>query len=323
MSQSAGKPRYSPVDLSAVRTYSQKQRATKVHGAEVAPSTRLPAPGAMAAELFDSLPDYLAAKQFRQLVEAMATAHRAGRNIGVAFGAHLVKVGCGPILVDLIDRGIVTCISTNGAGAIHDLELALFGATSEDVGANLADGSFGMVTETPAAFAQILARAASTGRGLGRSVGEFILEQPGANAAASVFAAAARAGIPATVSVAVGTDTIHMHPNIDLAAVGGASGVDFRLLCSFACELGGGVWINAGSAVILPEVFLKAVTVARNLGHSLEGLTAANLDMIRHYRPGVNVVGRPVAPGFGVQITGHHELIWPMIRLAVLERLMK
>ena len=178
-----------------------------------------------------------------------------------------------------------------------------------------------MATETPAAFAQILGRAASTSAGW-PSVGEFIVEQPGARGGLGLRRGGP-AGIPATVSVAVGTDTIHMHPNIDLAAVGAASGVDFRLLCSFACELGGGVWINAGSAVILPEVFLKAVTVARNLGHSLDGLTAANLDMIRHYRPGVNVVGRPVAPGFGVQITGHYESLWPMLRLAVLEQLMK
>lgn len=312
------KPAFDPIDLSKVRTYSQADRQTKVNPAALA---GLPEAGASAAELLDSLPDYLAVRQLRQLADAVATAHGAGRPVGFAFGAHVVKVGCSPIICDLIRRGIINAIATNGAGAIHDLELAMFGATSEDVAANLADGSFGMVSETPAAFEKILAAANANGRGLGHNVGRFLLDAKAPHASASVFAAAAAAGIPAAVSVAIGTDTIHMHPNVDPAAIGQASGVDFRILCQFACDLAGGVWINAGSAVIMPEVFLKAVTVARNLGHSFDGLTTANLDMIRHYRPSVNVVGRPVAAGRGLSITGHHEIVLPLLRLAILERL--
>ncbi|MDD4890303.1 MAG: hypothetical protein PHU85_10275 [Phycisphaerae bacterium] len=318
MTDQPNDPKYLPVDLSAVRTYSQAKRQTKVDPASVA---GLPAAGATTRELLDSLPDFLAARHLRQLADAIATAHRAGRPVGFAFGAHVVKVGCSPIVCDLIERGVISAVATNGAGAIHDLELAMFGATSEDVAANLADGSFGMVAETPAAFAEILAAAKRNGRGLGRNVGEFLLAKAAPHAKQSIFAAAARAGIPAAVSTAIGTDTIHMHPNVDPAEVGRASGVDFRILCRFACDLDGGVWINAGSAVIMPEVFLKVITVARNLGHALDGLTTANLDMIRHYRPGVNVTGRPVAAGRGLTITGHHEILLPLLRMAVLERL--
>ncbi len=320
--------KYQPLDLSRVRTYSQARRAAKVapdfgEPSRAAGLAGLPPAGASAGELLDSLPDFLAGRQFRQLVEAIVAAHRAGRPVGLAFGAHVIKVGCSPIVVDLLDRGIVTAVATNGAGAIHDLELAMFGATSEDVAANLADGSFGMVAETPAAFAEVLALAGRTGRGLGRSVGEFLLGQRAPHVGLSIFAAATRAGAPACVFTAIGTDTIHMHPNVDPAGLAAASAIDFRILCSVACDLAGGVWINAGSAVILPEAFLKAVTVARNLGHSLAGLTTADLDMIRHYRPSMNVVARPVEPGRGLHITGHHELLLPLLRQAVLERLGK
>ncbi|MDG2149329.1 MAG: hypothetical protein P8N09_07380, partial [Planctomycetota bacterium] len=218
-----------------------------------------------------------------------------------------------------MERGIVTALATNGSGAIHDYEIAAVGHSSEDVGAGLDDGSWGMVGETAQALNASAVRAASEGIGLGESVGRLIHEQDLPNASMSLAAAAHRLDMPLSVHVGIGTDTVHMHDNADGAAIGQASMTDFRLLASVVAELSGGVYVNLGSAVILPEVFVKALNVARNLGETVEGFTTANLDMLRQYRPRVNVLQRPA--GEAIEITGHHEINLPLLRWAVLRRL--
>jgi hypothetical protein len=325
-------PRYQPVDLSRLETYSVAQRG---HRADANRLAKLPEVGASAAELLRSFPPYLGADQFGRLVTHIAKAVRTDRPVVAAFGAHVVKVGCGPILVDLMERGIVRALAMHGAVAIHDAELALFGATSEDVGANLHDGKFGMVRETMEFFDEVVRRSTAEGIGLGAAVGKSLHACDAPNAQYSVLATAHRLNLPATVHVAVGTDTVHMSGGMDMAALGTATGQDFRLICAVVADLGaaagdlnaassdiGGVWLNLGSAVLLPEVFLKAVSVARNLGANLDALVTANLDMLRHYRPHNNVVTRPVREADrGLSITGHHEILLPLLRLAILEEL--
>ncbi|GAG25169.1 unnamed protein product, partial [marine sediment metagenome] len=257
--------------------------------------------GASAAELLASLPDFLGARELRSVALAIVAARKADRPVVFALGGHVVKVGCSPVIIDLMRRGWVSALACNGATAIHDVEAATFGQTSEDVAANLASGEFGMVSETAEFFAQAAVRGANDNVGLGRAVGQLLTERSPEHLPISLLATASELGLPATVHVAWGTDTVHMHPQVDAAAMGRASGTDFRLLCSVVQDLGadppdapGGVWCNVGSAVILPEVFLKAVTVARNLGARLEGMVTANFDMLGHYRPRQNVITRPV-----------------------------
>jgi len=313
-----------PVDLSQVKTYSVAARGHKVETAGLA---RLPKRGASFRAWWKSLPDYLGAANLRRAVEAIATARRGGRRVVFAMGAHVIKVGCSPIVVDLIERGFVNAIAVNGATAIHDVELAIFGETSEEVADTIHDGRFGMVRETPDFFAAAAKRGAA-GAGLGAAIGGTLHELRPPFGRHSVMLAAHRAGIPATVHVAIGTDTIHMHPQLDPAALGRSSGIDFRLACAVVGELGasrrngpGGVWVNVGSTVILPEVFLKAVAVARNLGHNLDAMRTVNLDMLRHYRPHQNVLTRPVGKGHGIEVVGHHEVTLPLLRQALVEGL--
>jgi len=314
-----------PVDLSRLKTFSISERGHKVESARVA---GLPERGTTFAAWLASLPPYLGAESLRRGVEAMVAARRADRGVAWALGAHVVKVGCGTIVADLIRRKAITAIAMNGATAIHDYELATFGATSEEVADTIHDGRFGMVRETADFFGRAVAAAAKDDIGLGAATGRLLLSERSPNQHASILAAAAEAGVPATVHVALGTDTIHMHPQIDPGALGRASAVDFRLVCGVVSELGAaqpggaaGVWCNVGSAVVLPEVFLKAVAVARNLGHSLDELVALNLDMQTHYRPRQNVIGRPVARGHGFEIIGQHEILLPLIRQALVEAL--
>ncbi len=310
------------LDWSRLRLKSRRQRQHKV--ALTALGKPTPA-GCTFREWLAALPDFLGAAELRRVVDAVVAARRAGRPVVLGFGGHVVKTGGGPLVIDLIARGVITALATNGSGAIHDLELAETGATSEDVGDTIRDGSFGMVHETCARMNAAAQLGTQLG-GLGRALGKLLAEGDAPHKELSLFVAAYRAGIPATVHVAVGTDTVHMHPEADGAAIGAASLADFRTICAVVADMGaanagepGGVWLNFGSAVILPEVFLKAVAVARNLGHPLDGMHTAVFDMLRHYRPTQNIVLRPVAPGFGHTLIGQHEILLPLLRQAVLE----
>jgi hypothetical protein len=333
---------YKPADLSKLKTYPIGQRA---HNFDVKRLAGLPPKGVAFHRWLDSLPPFLGAEALKKLAAAIAAARRADRPVVFALGAHVVKVGCSPIICDLIERGIVTAVAMNGATAIHDIEVAIFGETSEEVADTIRDGSFGMVQETPAFFADAIRRAPSRDQGLGAALGEHLLRSRSPNRRYSILAAARKAGIPATVHVAIGTDTIHMHHAVAESDLVALSAIDFRRICSVVGDMApargekssrrptrgkktaaspstketAGVWCNVGSAVILPEVFLKAVAVARNLGSDLDHITTANLDMIRHYRPSENVIGRPVRKGRGLQITGHHEIMLPLLRQALVE----
>lgn len=316
---------YKPIDPSKLRTYSAHERA---HRSEVARFAKLPEAGASARELLDAMPAFLGVESLRRAVAATVAARRAGRPVVWAMGAHVIKVGCAPIVIDLIRRDIVTGVVFNGAGAIHDVEVATLGATSEDVAANIRDGMFGMVRETASIFDEIEVAADRDETGLGAAVGRWLLEHRPANVRHSILAAAAEKSIPATVHVAIGTDTIHMLDRSDGAALGRASLRDFRIACSVVADMAsekgtapGGVWYNIGSAVVLPEVFLKAVSVARNMGANLDAMVTVNMDMLRHYRPQMNVVRRPVVEGNGLDIAGHHEILLPLLRQALIESL--
>ena len=267
-----------------------------------------------------SLPGLLAAKDFKDVVDAIVAAKRAGKAIIWGLGAHVLKTGLSPVLVDLMERGFVSAIATNGAGIIHDFEIALSGGTSEDVDATLGPGTFGMAEETGTQLNRAINDGVAEGLGLGQSVGKFLVASKPPFAQISVAAAAWRLQIPVTVHVAIGTDIIHMHPQASGAAIGEASLRDFKYFVSSVANLENGVYLNCGSAVVLPEVFLKAVAIARNEGRSLDGLTTVNLDFLRHYRPLTNVVNRPTAgTGRGYSLTGHHELLIPLLAAALIE----
>ncbi|MGE3166653.1 MAG: hypothetical protein AB7O52_17260 [Planctomycetota bacterium] len=304
-----------PLDLSGLTTYSIRDRKNLVRHTEFA---RLVEPTASVVEFLDSLPRFLAARELLGAAECTARSVRRGRPVVVALGGHVVKVGLGPVLIDLLDRKVISALVMNGATAIHDFEIAMVGATSEDVHENLQHGRFGMARETPIAFGRALGRARD-GIGLGRAIGEQILADGLPHADVSLLAQAARRRVPLTVHVGVGTDTIHMHPEIDGAELGLASHLDFRLLARIGLDLDDGTWINMGSAVVLPEVFLKIVSLARNLGRAVKGVTAINFDMLQHYRTQQNVLKRPVDRG--ISITGHHEINIPLFRLALLAEL--
>jgi len=303
-----------PFDLSAVSTRPLAGRTSIV---DVSRFGSVPDPGCDVAGLLASLPDLLAARSLRDLAAHVARAHRGGHGVALAMGGHVVKTGCGPTLLDLVRRGIVTSLHMAGSTAIHDWEIAVAGHTSEDVAAGLGDGAYGMSDETGRAFAEASERAAREGLGLGRALGLGLLARDAPHRAASLLAAAAERRLPCTVHVALGTDTVHVHPLADGAHTGAATQTDFRIACTVVSRLDHGVWLNLGSAVIMPEVFLKAVSVARNTGHPVEDLTTANFDMLRHYRPLTNVVKRPPARGY--DIAGHHEIMLPLLRLAILD----
>jgi hypothetical protein len=300
-----------PLDLSTTRALPLAGRANKC---EVERFRAPAAPGAAIDDVLASFPDFLGARSLRALAECIAASHVGGRHVVVALGGHVIKVGCGPVLIDLMERGIVTALAVNGAFVIHDYEIALQGATSEFVDETIRDGSFGWARETADAFARACTRGAREGIGLGRAMALEAEKLPQADH--SVLAACARLGVPITVHVGIGTDTVHMHPALSGADLGEASHLDFRIAARIATELEGGVWINVGSAVVMPEVFLKLVSIARNLNHPLANVVAANLDMQRHYRTDANVIGRPVARG--IEVLGHHEINLPLLRHAIL-----
>ncbi len=237
-------------------------------------------------------------------------------------GAHVIKVGLNPVVIDLMERGIITAVAMNGAGIIHDSELAMAGQTSEDVSASIGNGSFGMAHEINSFLSDAIHKAGQKSSGLGETIGLAMIEGNLPFLDQSILAAGARLGIPVTVHVAFGTDIIHMHPGFDPNAAGAATHIDFRTFASVIATLEGGIYLNVGSAVILPEVFLKAVTLVRNLGHNLDNFTTVNMDFIRHYRPITNVVNRPTARGGqGFDLTGHHEIMLPLIAAGVIEEI--
>lgn len=268
----------------------------------------------------DSLPRVLAAESLKQLRDAIVASRSQGRHVLAALGGHVIKTGCGPYLNDWIARGVLTGVAMNGSAAIHDLELAVAGHTSEDVGARLGDGTFGFARETSELFASACNRAAELGTGLGNALGQVILGHGGPGLDASVLVTALRHRVPVTVHVAIGTDIVHMTSLMDGAKLGRAAMDDFRTLCALVARLEGGIWLNLGSAVVMPEIFLKAVSMARNLGFSLEGMTAANLDFQQQYRGRLNVLQRP--GGEGIALTGHHELLIPLLHAAVADRIL-
>ena len=278
-----------------------------------------PANGSCSLEEFlDGLPAVLAADSLKQLRDAIVLANSRGRQVLAGIGGHVIKTGCGPYLNDWITRGVLNGVAMNGSAAIHDLELAIAGHTSEDVGPRLSEGIFGFARETSSLFITACNQAASQGIGLGAALGAVILEHGGPGLDSSLLVTALRKGIPATVHVAIGTDIVHMAPQLDGAALGQATLTDFRILCGLVARLEEGVWLNLGSAVIMPEVFLKTVAIARNLGYSLDGMTTANLDFQQQYRGRLNVLDRP--GGAGIALTGHHELLIPLLHAAVVAR---
>lgn len=279
-------------------------------------------PGASFGHFMDSLPSVLAAGQLRELARFIADAHLGGRTFLLMTGAHSIKTGLSPLICELLRDGILSAVATNGAAVIHDFELALAGRTSEDVGAGLENGSFGMAEETGAFLNRAAGIAARENRGLGEVIGQEILAQGLKHRDISVFATAYEAGASATVHVAIGADIIHMHPKADGAAIGRATLADFHRLSAVVGTLSGGVAVNLGSAVIMPEVFLKALNLCRNLGSSVRDFTTADMDFVRHYRPRVNVVERPTSDGGrGIMLTGHHEIMFPLLVAAVREEL--
>ena len=305
-----------PFDLNGLKTYDLASRPSKVFVGDLG---RPLAPGSTIAAWLDSLPNQLAAVGLRRVRDHLARAHRTARTVAVAIGGHVIKTGCAPYLIDLIHRGIVTSVAMNGSAAIHDFELAFAGKTSEDVAKQLPTGAFGMARETADAFAVAAQRGAVNDVGLGAALGRYIDELNCPHADVSLVCAAHRAGIPCTVHVALGTDIVHMHPHVSGAALGEASLIDFRILCRVVSTLMDGVWLNLGSAVIMPEGFLKAVAVVRNFGHDLDGLVCVNFDKESKYRTLMNVLTRPGREG--IEVVGHHELLLPLLHMAVVEAL--
>ena len=313
------KKTFRPLNFSKVRTYPVKKRFSKVQSLLLGKTVRK---GARVRSLIQGLPNILAAQSLKAIARKIARVHRANKTVLLGMGAHPIKVGLSPLIINFMERGIINAVALNGAGVIHDFELAYMGETSEDVAASLKDGSFGMGEETGAFLNQAISEGSGRQLGIGAAVGQAILKARLPHRRLSILAAGARWGIPITSHIAIGTDIIHMHPKVDGKALGDGSLRDFRTLTSVVATLGGGVYLNFGSAVVLPEVFLKAVSLARNLGHPVQNLTTVNLDFLAHYRPLTNVVSRPTQQsGKGYHLTGHMEIMVPLLFAAVLEEL--
>ena len=312
------KARRAPLSLRKVKTYPLASRKSKVTLTDFGQVHRK---GDSVATFLEGLPRILGGETLRHLVADVLRARGKGKPILWGLGAHVIKVGLSPLVIDLMERGFVTGIALNGAGLVHDFELAVAGQTSEDVGEALGSGAFGMAKETGEEINRAIRAGDRSGLGLGASLGRYLTKRRPKHLEASLFAAAWRLGLPATVHVAVGTDIVHMHPACDPGALGRSTHLDFRLFAAEVARLGGGgCYLNVGSAVLLPEVFLKAVTLARNLGHRLEDFATANLDFLQSYRPNTNVVQRPVrGVGRGYSLTGHHELMVPLLAAALIE----
>lgn len=307
------------IDPSKIKTYSLKNRASKVRIDEFARPHRR---GETFRDFFSSLPNILGAKHLKEVAAVIAQARKDSRPVMLGMGAHAIKVGLSPVIIDLLERKIITSLSLNGAGVIHDFELAFVGQTSEDVDKEILTGQFGMADETGRMINEAVRSGEIKGFGIGEAVGKLIQEGDFRYKDKSLLAACSRLNIPVTIHVAVGTDIIHMHPSFDGKATGAAAEKDFHTFCSLVADLEGGVFVNLGSAVILPEIFLKAVTLARNLGYDLKHFSTVNMDFIQHYRPSTNVVRRPTQDGGrGFALTGHHEIMLPLLAAAVIEQM--
>lgn len=311
---------FRPVDISQARLSAYEDRPTKVDTDSFARVGR----GSMTvSELLNTMPRLQKAVELRAVIDAIVSAYREGKPVVCGLGGHVMKCGLSPLIIRLMEHGVITAVAMNGGASIHDVELGLTGRTSEDVGAGLAEGMFGMVRETSAFMGAALDEGLQAGLGMGEALGRRLESSAAPFKMFSLLAAGSRLDIPVTVHVTIGAETIHMHPGIDGAALGATSMTDFRLLTAVLTQLAGGVYLNIGSAVVLPEVFLKALNLARNLSAApIDGFTTVNLDMIQHYRPVENVLRRPTrGSGHAYSLTGHHEIMLPLLVQLILEQL--
>jgi hypothetical protein len=304
------KSRFNRIDPKKITTVSLTARKSTVGLDDFG---RIYAKGSTFGDFCEALPNILAGRDFRKIIQSLVDAFQKKGMIVLAMGAHPIKVGLSPIIIGLIERGVVKAVAMNGACIIHDVEVAMAGQTSEEVAKELDRGTFGMTRETPEFINGAIREGVTRGWGLGESLGKKLLDEKFPHTDLSIMAAGSRVGIPITVHVAMGTDVIHMHPSTDGAAIGEGSHRDFRIFSSVVSKLEGGVYLNLGSAVILPEVFLKALSLARNLGHKVEHFTTVNMDFLQHYRP--------TKGGKGYSLTGHHEIMFPLLAAAVLEKI--
>jgi hypothetical protein len=309
--------KYKAVSLKRIKRYSIDERTSKI---SLDILSKPHAKGDALKTFISKLPDVLAVKDLNAVIKAVVDAKKNNRPVVLGMGAHPIKVGLSHVIIDLMQRGIVTAIATNGACIIHDFEISYIGRTSEDVGKGLHGGTFGMADETGRYLNRAIKEGLKKGCGIGKSTGEMIYKSKFKFKDKSIFGNACKLDMPATVHVAIGTDIIHMHPEADGSAIGEGSFMDFKLFTSVISDLEGGVYINLGSAVIMPEVFLKALTIARNLGYKVDNITTVNMDFMQHYRPRENVLKRPTEKkGFSCALTGHHEIMLPLLAAAIIE----
>src|SRR3989304_4290688 len=303
--------KFKPISSSKLKTYSIKTRKSNVTVNDFAkPFTQ----DSAFKDFLNSLPNILAAQNLKEVAAAVVKAHSSKRTVAIGIGAHVIKVGLSPVIIDLMEMGIINAVAMNGACIVHDFEIAYAGMTSEDVDAEIGKGSFGMAKETGELLNSAIKKGVKKGWGIGKSVGEFINNSKYPHKDLSILAAGARLNIPVTVHVALGTDIIHIHPQMDGKATGEGSLRDFKLFAGVVSTLEGGIYLNIGSAVLLPEVFLKALTLVRNLGYKVKNFTTVNMDFIQHYRSLTNVVRRPTKEGGkGYTLTGHHEIMVPLL----------
>jgi hypothetical protein len=309
--------KYKPISLKSIKSYSLCDRKSKV---SVQSFAGIHDKGDTFRTFLDKLPEAYAVSDFKSVVGSIVSARKNRRPVILGMGAHPIKLGLSPVIIDLMKKNIITAVAVNGACVVHDFEVSLAGHTSEDVAKELCTGSFGMSKDTGRGVNVAINKGIKKGYGIGRAVGEYMADNKFRYKDISIFANAYSLNIPVTVHIAIGTDIVHMHPEADGSAIGKGSMSDFRLLASVISDLEGGVYINLGSAVVLPEVFLKALNVARNLGNKVENITTVNMDFIQHYRPRENVLKRPTLKcGQNFALTGHHEIMFPLLAAAVIE----
>ncbi len=313
------KKNFKPISTKGIKTYSLKTRKSKVKVDDLA---GLPEKGGSFAGFLDTLPNILAARDLKAVIAEVVRAHNNGKTVVLGMGAHVIKVGLAPLVIDLMRRGVISAVAMNGAGIVHDFELAYLGNTSEDVDKEICSGNFGMAEETGRFINNAIKKGAKQKLGLGQSVGVVIEKSRYPYKDLSILAAGVRYNVPVTVHVAIGTDIVHIHPSMDGEATGKASLHDFKVFSSVISTLEEGVFINLGSAVIIPEILLKALTLTRNLGYKVGKITTVNMDFIQHYRPSTNVVRRPTMNGGkGYSLTGHHEIMFPLLYAGIIEGL--